>query len=349
MYILLRTALIAVSAGFLFERLGMFLPWLLGPLLALLLLNQFTSLEFRWPNTLRIIGLLVLGMQMGSSFTRDSVLLMWVDLPYMAFMSVAVVTMALLLGFLFRKMANESLATSLLGSMPGGLSQMVLISEEVKTANMTVVSMMQTIRIFLVVTTIPFFTTFLSGRSASEIEETFFSFSPLHFGVAFVLGAAIYAGMKRVHFPAAEMLAPILVLAIVQTFTGEQLVNLPPLLINGAQVLVGAHLGLQMQDLREKLNVRLASAILVNNFLLIGFTAILAYILVNWLPAYLFLDFFLSAAPGGMAEMTITALETGGDVALITSFQLFRLFFVLLIAAPAVAYIVKKLDAKTAN
>ena len=346
---ILRTALIAVTAGALFEQIGMFLPWLLGPLLALLLLNQFTTMEFRWPNFLRIIGLLVLGVQMGSSFTRDSVLLMWVDLPYMAFMSVSVVAAALVLGILFRKMANESLATSLLGSMPGGLSQMVLISEEVKTANMTVVSMMQTIRIFLVVTTIPFLSTFISGRSASEIEETFLSFSPTHFGAAFVLGAFIYIGMKRVHFPAAEMLAPILVLAIVQTYTGEQLVSLPPLLINGAQVLVGAHLGLQMKDLREKMNVRLASAILVNNFLLMGFTAFLAYILVKLLPSYLFLDFFLSAAPGGMAEMTITALETGGDVALITSFQLFRLFFVLLIAAPAVAFIVKKLDAKTAD
>nr|WP_316046236.1 AbrB family transcriptional regulator [Planococcus glaciei] len=45
--------------------------------------------------------------------------------------------------------------------------------------------------------------------------------------------------------------------------------------------------------------------------------------------------------------MAITALATGGDVALITSFQLFRLFFILLVASPIVAYIVKKLDAKS--
>ncbi|OHX50570.1 AbrB family transcriptional regulator [Planococcus salinarum] len=347
---LLRTALVAVAAGFLFQQIGMFLPWLLGPMIALLLLRQFTEMEFYWPKVFRAIGLVLLGIMIGASFTRESVLLMWVDLPYMLFMTVSVIIAALLFGLLFSRMANESLQTSLLGSMPGGLSQMVLISEEVDNANVTVVSVMQTFRIFLVVTIVPLLTTFFVGREASQIAtETAFSFSPPAFLVAVALGIFAYLLMKKFSFPAKELLAPVLVMAIVQSVTGTTLIEMPEILVILAQLLVGAHLGLQMEKLRENMSMRLAFAIVVNNVLLIAFTVFIAYILAALLPEYLFLDFFLSAAPGGMAEMGITALAAGADVALITSFHLFRLFFILLLAAPLVAYMLKKLDAKTGN
>ncbi|MDN3449159.1 AbrB family transcriptional regulator [Planococcus sp. APC 3906] len=349
MAIFLRTAFIAVAAGFLFETIGMFLPWLLGPMIALLLVSQFTKMELYWPKGLRTAGLVMLGVQIGASFTRDAVFLMWLDLPYMAFMTVSVVGLSILLGLLFKKMVDESLATSLLGSIPGGLAQMVVIAEEVKSANIAVVTMMQTIRIFMVVTIVPFLTVFLTGREEGEIGERVFTFAPLAFLAALAVGGTLYLGMKRIGFPAAELLAPILTMAIVQTVTGELLVDLPYWLIALAQVCIGAGLGLQMERIGDKLTFRLGAAIVLNNVLLISFTAFIAYILAKLLPDYIFLDFFLSAAPGGIAEMAITALATGGDVALITSFQLFRLFFILLIASPIVTIIVKKLDAKSGN
>lgn len=343
------TAVIAVLAGWLFEAIGMFLPWLLGPMFVLLILNQFTKLKFYWPKGLKITGLVLLGVQIGSSFAREAVLLMWLDLPYMAFLTFSIVAVSLALGLLFRHMANESLATSLLGSMPGGLSQMVTISEEVASASVTVVTMMQTFRIFLVVTIVPFLTLFLVGREAGELNTQIFSFAPGTFLTALCIGAAVYFAMKKVGFPAAEMLAPVLTMAVVQTITGDTLIEMPYWLVAFAQLCIGANLGLQMEQVREKMNMRLAAAIVVNNVLLIAFSSLIAYLLTRWLPEYLFIDFFLSAAPGGMAEMAITALAAGADVALITSFHLFRLFFVLLVAAPIVAVIVKKLDAKSRN
>ena len=343
------TAAIAVASGALFEAVGMFLPWLLGPMFTLLLLNQFTKLKFYWPKALKVAGLVLLGVQIGSSFSREAVFLMWFDLPFMAFLTLSVVAISLILGLLFRRMANESLATSLLGSMPGGLSQMVVISEEVESANVTVVTMMQTFRILLVVTIVPFLTVFLDRRAAGEIAEQRFSFSPGIFFIALAAGTMIYFVMKKVGFPAAEVLAPILTMALVQTITGETLIEMPYWLVAMAQIFIGANLGLQMEQIREKMNFRLGAAIAVNNLLLIAFSTAIAYLLTKWLPGYLFLDFFLSAAPGGMAEMAITALAAGADVALITSFHLFRLFFILLVASPIVAVIVKKLDAKSAN
>ncbi|PSL35164.1 hypothetical protein B0H99_10867 [Planomicrobium soli] len=345
----LITALIAFLSGWIFFEVGMFLPWLLGPMFVLLLLNQFTTIKFYWPKVLRTAGLVLLGVQIGSSFTKDTVALMWFDLPYMAFMTLAIVGLSLGLGLLFRRMANESLATSLLGSIPGGLSQMVVIAEEVESANVTVVTMMQTVRIFMVISIVPFLTVFLAGRNASELVPEAFVFSWPPFLAALGIGLSVYWLMKKVHFPAAEVLSPIFTMALVQSLTGHHLIELPYWLVALAQVFIGANLGLQMEQLREKMNLRMGMAIVVNNILLIGFSVLIAYLLAIWLPEYLFLDFFLSAAPGGMAEMAITALASGGDVALITSFHLFRLFFILLLASPIIAFVVKKLDAKTGH
>ncbi|RYG72527.1 hypothetical protein EU245_10000 [Lentibacillus lipolyticus] len=39
---------------------------------------------------------------------------------------------------------------------------------------------------------------------------------------------------------------------------------------------------------------------------------------------------FLSTAPGGMVEMGLTAAAVGGDVSVVTSYQLFRLLVIML-------------------
>ncbi|MGM0897210.1 MAG: AbrB family transcriptional regulator [Bacillota bacterium] len=343
----LVTLAISLIAGFLFSLTGLFLPWLLGPMAAFLILRQVTDIKFHWPKVFRTLGLLLLGVQIGASFTQESVLLMAADLPYMFIMTIAVVVFSLLLGLLFRRMTRVTMSTALLGSMPGGLSQMVLISEEVKSANVTVVSVMQTFRILLIVFTVPLAAGLLSGRAPGELVETSFRFSPYAFGIALVLGYVLYWVMKLVSFPARELMAPVLAMAVVQTLTGSDLVDLPSLVIIIAQVLIGTHLGLSMEKLGDSMDGRIAGAVFLNTVLLIAFSAGLAYGLELLLPEYLFLDFFLSAAPGGMAEMTITALEAGADVPLVTSFHLFRLFFILLVAAPLVSYYVKKLDAKS--
>ncbi|WP_088007255.1 AbrB family transcriptional regulator [Indiicoccus explosivorum] len=344
----LKTLAISVAAGWLLDAAGMFLPWLLGPMLALLLLRQFTAMTFHWPRILRTIGLILIGVQIGSSFNREAVFLMWLDLPMMLVMTVAVVGFALLLALLFRKMTGESLQTSLLGSLPGGLSQMVLLAEDVRSASTTVVTIMQTFRILLVVLVVPFFAIFLGGReSGTAVLQADPEFSAPAFAIALAGGTLLFFGMKRIRFPLPEMMAPIVALAAVQSVTGTLLFEMPPLLIVCAQLFIGARLGLQMEQIGEKMTLRIGAAILLNNVLLVMFAAGVAYGLSLWISSGLFIDYFLSAAPGGMAEMVLTAIEAGGDVALITGFHLFRIFFILLIAAPLTAYFIKKLDGKT--
>jgi membrane AbrB-like protein len=343
-WIIIRTFIIAASGGFLFDQVGVFLPWLLGPMVSLMVLRHYLKLEFQWPILLRQIGLLLLGIQIGSSFTKKSIELMWIDLPLMIFMTFTVVGAAFLLSLIFKRMSGETLATSILGSLPGGLSQMVLLSEEVKSANTTVVTLMQTFRIFVVVTVVPFFTTWIpKGSHMNKVSiHELSSFNMTHFIVFIFIGTLFFIGMKKIYFPLPELMAPILSMAIVQFITDHPVVEVPTIILALSQIFVGAHLGLQLEHVKEKLSMKLFGAIVLTNLCLIAFCAFISYILANIHELNTFLDFFISAAPGGIAEMSITALETGADLSTVTSFHLFRIFFILLIAGPLVTMALKK-------
>jgi hypothetical protein len=68
-------------------------------------------------------------------------------------------------------------------------------------------------------------------------------------------------------------------------------------------------------------------------FALVAFTSLLGFVLTLIMPST-FLTSFLSTAPGGLTEMGLTAIALHADIATVLAFQLFRLFFILLIVPP---------------
>ena len=57
-------------------------------------------------------------------------------------------------------------------------------------------------------------------------------------------------------------------------------------------------------------------------------------------------DLFLGAAPGGMSQIVLVAIETGADVAMISSYHIFRIFFILFLIAPLINQFLKYLEYK---
>lgn len=66
---------------------------------------------------------------------------------------------------------------------------------------------------------------------------------------------------------------------------------------------------------------------------LLAFTYLLGFGLTLLTPATL-LTGFLSTAPGGLSEVGVVALALNADVAFIMAYQMFRLFFILLLVPP---------------
>ncbi|WP_165967103.1 AbrB family transcriptional regulator [Jeotgalibacillus sp. S-D1] len=347
---LIITAVIAAAAGFLFAASGMFLPWLLGPLFAMLILRNTVSWPLHWPSWIRNTGLLIIGCQMGTSFTSEAIKLMVIFLPYMLVLTLAVVGFSAVSALFLSKNSNYNYHTALLGSFPGGLSQMVVLSEEVKGAEPSAVAFMQTIRILLVITLVPFLVTYFfpSAESSSNAHHQtsiiyLSTVSLIFLAIAIIV---LLLGMVRVHFPIPFMLAPLISVIGFNVITDASF-GLPDALVASAQVMLGTHLGLQMKGMKKLLAAKPLIIVVVMNLALIAFCIILSFAL-NSFFSFPFLEMFLSAAPGGVAEMAITAYTVGADVSTVTSFHLFRIFFILFAAAPLTVYLLKRKLAQTA-
>ncbi|KIL44575.1 hypothetical protein KP78_35390 [Jeotgalibacillus soli] len=310
----------------------------------MMILKNTVKWPFYWPGWLRNAGLLIIGIQMGTSFTSEALTFMVLYLPIMLVITFLVVLFSMLTAWGLSKSTNYRFSTALLGSFPGGLSQMVLLSEEVKGADQSAVALMQTIRILLVITVVPLLVTYFFPRDTNgflQVIQTPILEIPLFY--LFLLASGIIFLLfiiRKIQMPIPYMLAPLISVLVFNVLTGNPF-HLPVALVASAQITLGAHLGLQMKGMRALLSARSIALVVISNLALIAFCIALSYGL-NRFFSFPLLDMFLSAAPGGVAEMAITAYAVGADASTVTSFHLFRIFFILFLAAPLTVYLLKK-------
>ncbi|PTI50192.1 aminopeptidase, partial [Staphylococcus xylosus] len=116
-------------------------------------------------------------------------------------------------------------------------------------------------------------------------------------------------------------------------------------IIAAAQVVYMIRIGIQIAKLLDQMKGRIALAIAFQNILLI----LLAFVMVLFIAMvsdHSVNELFLGAAPGGMSQIVLVAIETGADVALISSYHIFRIFFILFLIAPLLSYFLKYRVAK---
>ncbi|PZE22098.1 AbrB family transcriptional regulator [Paenibacillus xerothermodurans] len=149
-----ETICVTFIGGVLFTLLHVPLSWMLGPLTAAVVWSSLVRRRLTWPGGLRNAGLALLGYSMGLSFTIDSVISS--QLPLMLLATALTLVFSLGVAYITARHTGISGASSVIGSVPGGLSQMVVLSDEVEGADTAVVAFMQTIRLLAVVFVVPF-------------------------------------------------------------------------------------------------------------------------------------------------------------------------------------------------
>jgi uncharacterized protein len=342
------TLALALAGGAVFQFLHIPLAWLLGPMTALLIWREGFKRQAAWHIGLRNGGLALLGYMMGGTFTAAVAVQIAMQLPSMAAATILTVAFALGAGWLTARRTGISMASGLIGSIPGGLSQMVALSSEVRHADMTVVTFMQTIRLMSVIFIVPFLAVHgLSGDAAgsgttagvSTIAEEAAHISWLHPNALFhILAAAAMLWLApRTHLPTPYMLGPMLGAALLSV-TGIEAPELPGLIIIAAQIMVGAYMGVHtslssLANWRKLLPYAIAGGVGI-----VIFSMGIGYLLTLWHPMS-FATAFLGAAPGGMTEMGLTGAAVHADLSIIVAYQMFRILFVLFI----VPYMVKGL------
>ncbi len=331
-----------VLIGAVFKFFSIPLAYLFASIIGTLLFIRIIDNDIYFPKPFANSGVFVMGIQIGTSFTLPAIIKMTDDWYNIVIITILTLMLALLLSIPFRYLTNSTVETAVLASVPGALSQMIIMAEENKNADLLLVSLTQTSRIVFIVILVPMITHFSKSSSVSKITEVpnlseVFSVYMLLIPIA---GYVMYRLLRRIKFPAAILLGP-MVPTIVWNLITEAPFTLDFVLIAFAQILFGIRIGMQITTLFSQLSLRDICAIVIQNIgLIVG--SMLLVIIYTMFTSHEFTSLFLSAAPGGLAQIIVVAMESGGDIAMISSYHLFRIFFIILIVVPIVHYLLMR-------
>lgn len=341
---LLETVFVAFVGGLLFTFLHLPLAWMLGSLLAIAIWKLAVKREVVSKPVMRNGGLVIIGYMLGISFTYDTLIQMTKMLPAMFTTTILLIGFSLFVSVYAAKFLGISFKTALIGMMPGGFSQMVLLGEEIEEVDVTSVTLFQLIRLLSVIYLVPAIVRIdwfgeTSGlddlvsitSEASSITEMFL------FIVVTILSALLAAKAK---LPTPYLVGPILGCAIL-VIAGFQPFSIPGPLLITAQLLLGIHIG-KMIDPKKLTNWKRFGTGAIISCLILLLSTILIAGLLKWFYPISLGTAFLSTAPGGIAEMGLTAQAIGADLSIVTGFQLFRIFFILFVVPPVMVWIFKK-------
>lgn len=347
------TLAVGFIGGLAFALLGLPLPWILGAAFSVMLVNTLRPGRAAWPRWLSDAGVVVIGLMLGQRITLDTLLAMARDLPGMIAAGVLWIAVCYMIGIGFAKLARLSEMNAVLGCVPGGLPQMVLLAEEMKGADPGTVALMQTSRLVVVLYTVPFLAAFFTNASAVPAAEAaraaaagaVAAWPPLYGYLMLPLVPLSAWLARRLGLPAGEFLGPIAFVGALSA-AGAVFPVVPDPLMAAAQLSMGIYIGLRIQPRVVFANRRFGPLAFAVAALLVAISIAAAWVL-SLVTGDSVVTWFLSLAPGGLGEVAVTALLLHADVAQVTAYQLFRLLFVLLAAPPLLRFaLAKRIAAK---
>ena len=333
---LLLTLAIAAAAGGLCQWLHSPLPWMLGPLLGSAALS-IVGVPLLASQRLRNGGQWVIGTALGLYFTPE-VLAQVLRLAPWTLLGAA---WALGLGHLFYRWLRWSMArapggavdagTAYFATVIGGASEMAAFAERLG-ARVDLVAAAHSLRVLLVVVTIPFTYQFAQIHGSTPAPAAAVGVLPLGL---LLLAAATAAGswlMLRLRQPNPWVLGSLAV-ALAITASGHTPSALPPGLSQAAQLAIGVSLGTRFTPAFLHTAPRWLAAVAVGTLGMILASAGFAWAVAQAAglePAAV----LLGNSPGGIAEMCITAKVMELGVPLVTAFHIVRYVIVLLLTGP---------------
>ncbi|MCD7034159.1 AbrB family transcriptional regulator [Metabacillus sp. GX 13764] len=339
---LLVTLLYALIGGWIFQLIHMPIPWLIGSMVFVLIGSKaVTRIRPYWPVQIRNTGMIIVGYTIGLSFTMETLQQISQQLPAMILLTVLLLLLAAFIAFIVSKLSGIPYPTLLMGSIPGGLSQMIPLAEETKGVDITVVTFLQVSRLMMIVFFVPLliFSPLLGSsghhpvHDAAKAAATFQGLSPHIFVFAIACTLCAILGNK-VKMPTAFMLAP-MIITIIINLSGYSGPQLPQLMLNISQVMLGTYIGLMLKPEALEHKVRFTILALLSGFLLIGGSMGMSYLLAN-IHHVPFITAFLSLSPGGMDQMALIAKEVNADLSIVVCYQLFRILFIFIAVPPLI-------------
>ncbi|MGD9536977.1 MAG: AbrB family transcriptional regulator [Alphaproteobacteria bacterium] len=308
---------------------GLPLPWMLGAM-AFATVAALAGAPIAVPVMLRSGMVSILGVLLGSQFT--SALFANLSQWYVGMAAVAVSTllMACLCILYFRVVGGYDRTTAYFASMPGGLSEMMVLGESMGGDARTI-SLTHGVRILLAVFLIAFYFRIFEGYTANPAALGGASAMPV-WEIAALIGCA-FAGLaagQKLRLPAPQLVGPMVLSAALHL--GGVLEHRPPVeLIALAQVILGAAIGARFAGMALG---RIWRAVLIAagaTVIMVGVAVGMAYGLAPLAGSEGDL-LLLALAPGGLAEMSLIALSFGSAAAFVSTHHVVRIVIVVILA-----------------
>ncbi len=312
------------------------MPFLLGAALATAA-AAMAGVDTRLPEPVRIFAFFALGIQAGSGVTPAAIEQVWLWPASFAALFIAI-TATISVTFLYlTKARGWSRQTAFFASLPGALT-FVLAAARETDADYRAVTVLQTIRLFLIIGLVVPLISVLKGGAAAPPEMPLPPDAVWQFGL---LLAAGIAGAVSGHFsrlPGGMMLGALLSSALL--FAGSAVtVRLPPAFANIGMIVLGIVIGSRFSGL-GKSEIRQLFAASFNAFALGTAASALIGYLLHLATGIGLSKIALAFVPGAMEAMTVISFVLGVDPAYVAAHHVMRFFFI----AVSVPFIAKWLS-----
>lgn len=337
--------LISMLGGFLLSLTGAPIGWMIGSLVIAGVLYSFPFKSVKEKKGIhpfwRQTGQFILGIELGQHVKLSIIHIFSDHFIIILLMLISSIAAAMLSGLVLWHFSKASMVTCLFGTTPGGISAMPAIAEEVG-ANSIIVSIIQTLRILLVIGIVPHVASWFHkplGKTSLFIHTSSFSTQALLWTAALIIGACGGALLgKKIKIPAPWLVGSMLGTMVVQLLGSVTIGRTvtpfwPHGLIIISQILIGTSIGSRVnkemfRGLGQIIIVGLVSSlclVLTLLFCSIGIAKLTHIPLVTCILAF---------APGGVAEMATAAISLHADSTFVVAVQSLRLITILLFLPP---------------
>ena len=305
------------------------LPYMLGSLIATALLSSVTGHRFptgyKFPQSIRLIFLALIGVMIGAQVTPD--LAAMVPSLMVSFAALTVFVGLAHAGnyVIFRRLGGYDQPTAFYSGTPGGLMESIAMGEEAG-ADIAILTMQQFLRIVLVISLLPIGLSLWLGAPVGSAGGMTLARADVNLAQLPIVVAVGLLGLgfgKALHLPAGQLTGPLFVAAAV-SLSGLVPLDMPQWLINEAQIVIGASLGMRFGGLKGRALVKGIWLGLASVALMMAIALVLVTI-VQDLTGAPFDTLLISFAPGGVTEMALIALSLQANPALVTAHHIYRI------------------------
>jgi len=327
----LVTLVVAGFAAGAFEWMNLPLPWMIGPLFTVAALRML-GFDLRALPGGRQAGQWAIGTALGLYFTPLTVKQLAGNAPLVVVVAVSALMFGVCCAFVMLRWARVDPQTAFFASLPGGASEMATIAERFD-ARLDRIAAAHSMRVMMVVSIVPFALTYAGVRGDDFYPSPAGGVDWFRFPWLVAAGLAGAGLLMLLRVANAWVLGPLLGVGLM-TALEVPLSTLPGPIVNTGQLLIGCSLGSRFSPEFFRAAPRFMTVAALSSVL----SMLLAFALALLLDSFSVVSLSslsLATAPGGVAEMAITAKVLQLGVPLVTACHALRVIVLTLAARPA--------------